>query len=69
MIAKVRLTHSVDVFVKGDNEEQITDWMMEHTPSEAVDDATKNRKIVYEDYDEEWLCEVDPNGEWDIDLT
>ena len=67
MIAKVRLTYTVDVFVKGDSEDQIMDWAREHTPSEAADDVAKRGKTVNESWDEEIMAWVD--GYPDIDIS
>jgi len=69
MIAKVRLTCTVDVFVKGESEDQIMDWAREHTPSEASDDAAKSGNLIDENYEEEILCCVRDDSIPDIDLT
>ena len=69
MIAKVKMTYTVDVFVKGENEEQIMDWARQHTPSEAQDDAAKSGHYIDERYDEEIIAYVRENSVYDIDLT
>ena len=55
MKCKVRLTHTVEMFVEGDSEEAIMDWLYSTTPQEAVDLATK---MVDVSYDEEILYTV-----------
>ena len=69
MIAKVRLTYSVDVFIKGDSEDQIMDWARQTTPSGAEDEASKARRIIDENYDEEILCFVRDDSVYDIDIS
>lgn len=54
MKAKVRLTYSVEMFVEGDSEEAITDWMNCTTPDEAK--ALAGNNYVTEDYSEEIIC-------------
>ena len=68
MIAKVRLTHMVDIFVKGDSEEQIMDWARQATPSGAEIETVRAEKIIDEDYGEEILCFVRDDSDYDIDL-
>lgn len=69
MIQKVRFTYTVDVYIKGNNEEQIMDYARNATPSEALEDAMKNGRYVAEEYDEFVLSDVKDDSEYDIDLT
>lgn len=54
MVAKVRMTHTVELFIEGKTEEDIQDWMNNHTPEEVV----RNGKYNTEDYADEILCYV-----------
>lgn len=65
MKCKVRLTHTVEMFVEGPSEDKITDWLCATTPQEAKDCAYQNGKFVCEDYDEEILCIVIDDSEVD----
>lgn len=65
MKCKVRLTHTVEMFVEGESEEAIMDWLISTTPQEAKDLAYKNYKIVDEDYEEEIICPVRDDSEVD----
>ena len=56
MKAKVRLTYSVEMFVEGESEEAIEDWLNRTTPTEAKEFAGNN--FVTEDYSEEIICGV-----------
>ena len=56
MKCKVRLTHTVTLFVEGKSEEQITDWLAQTTPEEAYLLAYDNGKQVESEYDEEIVC-------------
>ena len=69
MIQKVRFTYTVDVFIKGDSEEQIEEYMRDHTPAEAFRDASKSGHYIDDAYDEFVLCDVRDNRACDIDLT
>lgn len=54
MKCKVRMTHTIEFFVEGKDEETIQDWMACRTPEEVkelIDDCD-------EDYTEEILCPV-----------
>ena len=62
MKCKVRLTHTVEMFVEGDSEEVIMDWLCSTTPQEAVDVATN---MVDVSYDEEIICYVSDDSEVD----
>lgn len=67
MIAKVKLTHTVTVFVKGENENQIMDWARYTTPSEAY--ANASSVDPEEHYDEIIECFVREDSDCDFDLT
>ena len=54
MKAKVRLTYSVEMFVEGESEEVIEDWLRCTTPTEAKELVGNNS--VTEDYSEEIIC-------------
>ena len=55
MVAKVQLTYTVEAIIKGEDEDQIADYISCSTPSEVVDDAQKQGNSVYEFYEEEIL--------------
>ena len=60
---KVELTHTVTMFVKGESEEQVQDFINCHTPDEVIDLAKSQGNDVYEeDYSETIFCEVDPES-------
>ena len=69
MIQKVRFTYTVDVFIKGDSEDQIMDYMRNTTPNEAFRKASKSGHYVEEAYDEFVLADIRPDSDYDIDLT
>ena len=69
MIQKVRFTYTVDVFIKGDSEDQIMGYMRDTTPAEALKEASKSGHYINEAYDEFVLCDVRDNRACDIDLT
>lgn len=58
MKCKVRLTHTVELYVEGKSEEQIQDWLAGTTPEEAYLLAYDNGKQVESKYDEEIVCVV-----------
>ena len=60
MKAKVRLTYSVEMFVEGESEEAINDWLSCTMPTEAKELARNN--FVTEDYSEEIICGVQDNS-------
>lgn len=62
MKCKVRLTHTVEMFVEGESEEAIQEWLLCTTPEEAVDMA---HNAVNQEYDEEIVCEVREDSEVD----
>ena len=62
MKCKVRLTQTVEMFVEGESEEAIMDWLYNTTPEEAADLATNMIDISY---DEEIVCHVREDSEVD----
>jgi hypothetical protein len=69
MIAKVRLTHTVEAFVKTNSDDQLQDWLNATTPSQAKELIQANKGYVSEDYSEEILCHVMDNSDYDIDIS
>ena len=61
MKCKVRLTQTVEMFVEGQSEEAINEWLLCTTPQEAIDCA------VYPviSYDEEIVCPVREDSDVD----
>lgn len=57
MVAKVRMVHEVITFVEGETEDDIQDWLNEHTPEEIA----MSPEYYYEEsnYHDEILCYVD----------
>lgn len=55
MKCKVRLTHTVEMFVEGESEEAIQEWLLCTTPEEAKEMASNG---VIEHFDEEIVCEA-----------
>ena len=62
MKCKVRLTHTVEMFVEGPSEDAIQEWLLFTTPQEAKDMAYNP---VTEHFDEEIVCHVMENSEVD----
>lgn len=62
MKCKVRLTHTVTMFVEGESEEAIQEWLLCTTPEEAVGMA---HNAVDQEYEEEIICEVREDSEVD----
>lgn len=62
MKCKVRLSYTVEMFVEGDSEEAINDWLICTTPEEARDMA---HNAVDQEYEEEIICCVDDDSEVD----
>lgn len=62
MKCKVRLTQTVEMFVEGESEEAIMDWLYSTTPEEAADLATNMIDIHY---DEEIICPVADDSDVD----
>ena len=65
MKCKVRLTHTVELFVEGKSEDQILDWLNQTTPEEAYLLAYDNDGQPESDYSEEIVCEVRDDSEVD----
>lgn len=63
MKCKVRLTHTVTLFVEGKSEDQIQDWLAKTTPEEAY--LASYGRNVDSEYDEEIICEVRDDSEVD----
>lgn len=55
MKCKIRMSYSIELFVEGKDEEEIYDWMSEHTPEE-VKKMVSN--LNSEEYDDEIICNV-----------
>lgn len=62
MKCKVKLTHTVEMFVEGTSEEAIMDWMLFTTPQEAKEMAIHP---VDEHYDEEIVCMIREDSDVD----
>ena len=60
--AKVRLTHTVEMFVEAESEEAISDWLAQTTPKEAYNLSNHNAD---QSYDEEIVCFVRNDSEVD----
>ena len=60
MKCKVRMTHTIEFFVEGKDEETIQDWMMGITPEEAKE---LTDGYIDEEYTEEIICEVREDSE------
>ncbi len=58
MKCKVKLTHTVTLFVEGESEDQIRDWLVQTTPEEAYLLAYDNSDQVESEYDEDIVCIV-----------
>lgn len=63
MKCKVRLTHTVTLFVEGKSEEQILDWLAQTTPQDAY--LLSYGSGVDSEYDEEIICEVREDSDVD----
>ena len=66
MVAKVRLTYSVECLVKAEDDAQLQDWLNQHTPEDALYQANGS---ISENYDEEIICHVKGDYPYDIDIT
>ena len=64
MKCKVRLTHTVELYVEGKSEDQIQDWLAKTTPEGAYLSTYENSE-VYSDYTEEILYTVRDDAEVD----
>lgn len=67
-VFKVRLKHTVELFVRGNSEEEVQDWLNCHTPESVKKLLEENDKYVDEDYTETILCECESNSEEDITI-
>ena len=56
MKCKVRLTRTVELFVEGNDENTIMDWLRLTTPEEAY--ALVNGNVDKDEYGEEIVCTV-----------
>lgn len=66
MKCKVRLTHTVELYVEGKSEDQIQDWLAGTTPAEAFQLAYDNgHRVAKECFDEEIICNVRDDSEVD----
>ena len=65
MKAKVRLTHTVELFVESESIDKIQDWLAGTTPEEAYMFAYNNGRCVESNYEEDIICEVRDDSEVD----
>ena len=63
MKCKVRLTHTVTLFVEGKSEDQILDWLAQTTPQDAY--LLSYGSGVDQEYEEEIICEVREDSDVD----
>ena len=63
MKCKVRLTRTVELFVEGESEEAILDWLYLTTPEGAYVAADGN--VECDEYDEEIICVINDDSEVD----
>ena len=61
-VYKVEMKQIVTAFIKADSEEQLMDWMNEHTPGEVDRDYTVDN-VEYED---NIICPVDGYEDFSI---
>lgn len=59
---KIKMTHTVELFVEAENEESVMDWMNTHTPEEV-----SRRKLGASEYNDEIICQIRDDSF--IDLT
>ena len=62
---KVKMTHTVELFVEAKSEEEVLDWMYSRTPDQ-VKEMTPN---CTEDYEDEIVCSVSDNSVVDYIIT
>ena len=62
MKCKVRLTYEVEMYVEGNSEDEIQEWLLNTTPQEAKEMANGP---VDEHYDEEIICYVRDDSDVD----
>lgn len=48
---KIKMTHTVELFVEAENEESVMDWMNAHTTEEF-------REIGVNEYEDEIICPI-----------
>ena len=65
MKAKVRLIHTVELFVESESMDKIQDWLAKTTPEEAYMCAYNNGRCVESNYEEDIICEVRDDSEVD----
>lgn len=68
MIHKVNMTHSVTLFIKHKDMDELADYICSHTPDEICKEAIRAGGYPEESFDDEILCEVDINSEPDLVL-
>lgn len=67
MKAKVKLTYSVALFVEGGSDDEISDWLAQTTPGEALKQVKEQTgNYVEENYDEQIECFVMDDSEVDL---
>lgn len=64
--AKVRLSYTVELFIEGESEDDIQNWLLYTTPTEAKQLAKENGNWIFEDHDEEIICMVDDESVVDV---
>lgn len=69
MKAKIKMTYSVECFVEADNEDQLNEWMMTHTPEEADRLVRENGRCVEKNYNEEIICRVMEDSDVDFSIA
>lgn len=57
MKCKVRLSHTVEMFVEAESEDAVMNWLDSTTPAEAKELA-KDKNQVYENFRDEIICNV-----------
>ena len=63
MKCKVRLTRTVELFVEGESEEAIMDWLSQTTPEGAY--LATDGDVECDEYDEEIICVINDDSEVD----
>lgn len=66
MKCKVRLTHTVELFVEAESTEQVQNWLNVTTPEQAI---VAVDKYIESNYTEEILCYVREDSEVDMRLN
>lgn len=62
MVYKIEMSMKVTAYVKADNEEQLTEWMNNHSPREV-----ESMGVADVEYEDNIICSVD--GDEEIDIT